>query len=362
MKHAHKLMLCLTALVLLLGCGLEQIYLETYIESKQTALSSAAGSDESPVVFMVETGQSVATIAGNLKARGLITDTELFRRYLQYKRLDAGIQAGTYTLRQTMTIPEIARTLQTAQAPEQQVTIPEGKRIEEVAELIAQQTKIPSGDVLTLAQTGWRETALIRDYPFLAEIPVSATLEGFLFPDTYRLSMEATAYDIVDRMLRNFDQQVTPEIRDGFTQRNLSLYEGITLAAIVEREAVIPSERPLIAGVFLNRVRDGWLLGADPTVQYALGYQPEQDTWWKRRISFADLEVISPYNTYRNVGLPPGPIANPGLDAIRATAYPAVTEFFFFMVECDANDGSHVFAVTEAEHIANYQRCGGAAP
>jgi UPF0755 protein len=182
-------------------------------------------------------------------------------------------------------------------------------------------------------------------------------LEGYLFPDTYRLAMNATAYDLMRRMLQNFDQQVTPEIRAGFSQGNLSLYQGLTVAAIVEREAVVPSERPLIAGVFLNRVRDGWFLGADPTVQYALGYQPEEGTWWKRRISFADLEVVSPYNTYRNIGMPPGPIANPGLEAIRATAYPTVTEYYFFMVECDKNDGSHVFVATEAEHLANYRRC-----
>jgi UPF0755 protein len=356
-KHVHKLILCCTALLLFLGCGLDQLFLETYIESKKTALQTAAGSDDTPITFTVESGQSVATIAGNLKARGLIADTELFRRYLQYKRLDAGIQAGSYILNQTMTIPEIARSLQTAHAPEQQVTLPEGRRIEEVAEFVGQQTMISSADFLALAQTGWRETSLIVDYPFLAELPAGATLEGYLFPDTYRLSMEASAYDLISRMLQNFDQQVTAEIRAGFTEQGLSLYQGLTVAAIVEREAVVPSERPLIAGVFLNRVRDRWFLGADPTVQYALGYQAEEGTWWKRRITFADLEVASPYNTYRNVGMPPGPIANPGIEAIRATAFPTVTDFFFFMVECDKNDGSHVFAVTEAEHLANYSRC-----
>ncbi len=357
MKHIPKLLLCITALLLLLGCGIEQLYLETYIQRNRAALESPAGSDDAPVTFIVGSGHSVATIAGNLKAEGLITDTELFRRYVQHKQLDAGIQAGSYTLRQTMTIPEIARAFQTAQAPEQQVTIPEGRRIEEVAELVGEQTRISSADFLAWAQTGWREAQLIIDYPFLTEIPEGATLEGYLFPDTYSLSLNATAFDLITLMLQNFDQQVTPEIREGFSARNLSLYEGLIIAAIVEREAVVPTERPLIAGVFLNRVRDGWRLGADPTVQYALGYQPEEGTWWKRGLTFADLEVDSPYNTYRIVGMPPGPIANPGLEAIRATAYPATTDYFFFLVECDLDDGSHVFAVTEDEHFANYYRC-----
>lgn len=359
MKRLIKFILCLAALIPLLGCAVEQIYLETYIDSQQTALETPAGSDDTPIVFTIEQGQSVASIAGNLKAKGLISNTELFRRYVQYKGIDAGIQAGTYTLRKTMTIPEIARELQTAQAPEEQVTIPEGKRLEEVAALVSEQTRISSGDFLTLAQTGWRETDLITNYTFLAQLPITATLEGFLFPDTYRVALNATAYDLVDRMLENFALQVTPDIEQGFAQYNLSLYEGITLASIVEREAVIAEERPIIAGVYHNRLRDGWLLSSCPTVQYALGYRPEEGAWWKPQLYYGDLEVASPYNTYRNLGLPPGPIASPGLGAIQASAQPATTDYFFFMVDCDAANGSHLFAVTEEEHLINFNHCGG---
>jgi UPF0755 protein len=210
--------------LLLLSCSLETLYLETYIESRRDALDTPYGSDDTAITFTVEPGQSVAEIAGNLKARRLISDTELFRRYVQVKRLDAGIQAGTYTLRQTMTIPEIARALQTAQAPDQVVTIPEGKRLEEMAELVAQQTDIDSTEFLMMAQTGWRETDLVQAYPVLAEIPLPHTLEGFLFPDTYRVALNATAYDLIDRMLENFARQVTPELREGFTAHGLTLY------------------------------------------------------------------------------------------------------------------------------------------
>ncbi len=347
------------ATLLLIGCSLESLYLGLYIESKTEELARPAGTDTTPIRFTVEAGESVAQIAGDLKAQGLIADNELFRRYVQYKGLDAGIQAGTYTLNKTMTIPEIAQKLQKAEVQEQQVTIPEGKRLEEVAVLVAEQTTIPADLFLQLAQTAWRQTDLLPRYGFLAQLPITATLEGLLFPDTYRLPLEATAYDLISRMLANFERQVTPEIQQQFGDHGLSLYEGLTLASIVEREAVIDAERPLIAGVFYNRLRDGWPLSSCPTVQYALGYRPDEQSWWKRQLFFGDLEVDSPYNTYRRLGLPPSPIASPGLRSIQAAANPAETAYYFFMVDCTKNDGSHIFAQTEAEHLQHFEACGG---
>ncbi|MGC9400489.1 MAG: endolytic transglycosylase MltG [Anaerolineae bacterium] len=358
MKTYRIWLLTLGVLIFALACSAETLFLRTYIESQEEALAQPAGTDETPITFVIEPGQSVETIANQLKGQGLINDAELFRRYVQYKGLDAGIQAGTYTLRQTMTIPEIARTLQAARAQEQEVVLPEGKRMEELASLIAEQTNIAPDAFLKLAQTGWRETDLTTKYDFLAGIPLTATLEGYLFPDTYRLPAEATPYDLVDRMLANFERKVTPEIREAFEAHGLTLHEGLTLASIVEREAVIPAERAIIAGVYHNRLRDGWTLSACPTVQYALGYQPEEGDWWKSELYFKDLEIDSPYNTYRNLGLPPAPIANPGLDAIQAAANPAETDYYFFMVDCNKGDGSHLFAKTEAEHMANFEACG----
>ncbi len=359
MRRWLVLWLSLAMVVISLGCELESLYLETYIESKADALRRPAGSDDTPITFTVEPGESVAEIAGSLKALGLIQDVDLFRRYVQYKGLDASIQAGTYTLRKTMTIPEIARTLQHAAAPEQQVTIPEGRRMEEVAELVARQTTIDAASFLQMAQVGWRGTELVAAHPILAQIPLTATLEGYLFPDTYRLPEEATAYDLIARMVANFERQVTPEIQAAIAAQGLTLHQGITLASIVEREAVLDEERPVIAGVYYNRLRDGWPLSACPTVQYALGYRPDEGTWWKHQLFFEDLEVDSPYNTYRHTGLPPAPIASPGLASIRAVAFPAETPYYFFMVDCTKEDGSHLFAKTEAEHLTNFQMCGG---
>lgn len=361
MRHrTFFILVSLFVTLLLLGCSLESTYLGLYIESHSEALDQPASDDTTPVTFIIEPGQSIEAIANRLQREGLITDAELFRRYVQYKGLDAGIQAGSYTLNAAMTIPEIARTLQNAAAPDIQVTIPEGKRLEEVAVLVAADAGIDPQAFLQLVQTGWAQSDLVTRFDFLAQIPVTGTLEGFLFPDTYRLPQSPTANDLVERMLENFARQVTPEIQQGFADRGLSLFEGVTLASIVEREAVLDAERPVIAGVYLNRLRDGWPLAACPTVQYALGYRPDEGTWWKRVIYFVDLEVASPYNTYRTLGLPPGPIASPGAAAIQAAAFPAETPYYFFMVDCNKNDGSHLFAETEAEHLAHFEMCGGA--
>jgi len=361
LKH-HRLWLGLLILGLSLfslSCSAEETYLQLYLDGQADALEQPAGTDDTEVTFTIAEGASVSDIATNLINANLISDAELFRRYMQYHRLDSGVQAGTYTLKQTMTIPEIANALQHASAPEQQVTLPEGKRIEELAVLINQQTAIQANDFVLLVQTGWRQTDLINKYAFLSNIPITATLEGFLFPDTYRLSMDATAYDLLDRMLANFQEKVTPEIQQGFAAQNLNLYQGITMASIVEREAVRTEERAIIAGVYYNRLRDGWYLDACPTVQYALGYRPDEGTWWKHMLLFDDLEIQSPYNTYRNLGLPQGPISNPGLAAIDAAAHPAVTEYYFFMVDCTKNDSSHFFSKNEDEHLAHFNECGG---
>jgi UPF0755 protein len=327
-----------------------------YLEAKAAELDQPAGSDDTPLTFVVRSGETAAEISTRLKQEGLISDAELFRRYVQYHGLDAGIEAGEFILRQTMTIPEIAQALQEGQRPEQVVTIREGLRLEQVATVVAEQTTISADEFLALVTSGWRDVGLAFD--FLATLPPTATLEGFLFPETYRLPENAAAVDLLSRMLETFDARVTPEMRAAAANRGLSVYGLVTLASIVEREAVLAEERPVIAGVYYNRLEGGWLLGACPTVQYALG---NADNWWPQFTSEA-TGVDSPYNTYRNLGLPPGPICNPGLASIQASANPAETDYFFFLVDCTKNNGSHLFAVTEEEHLANYQMCGGGAP
>lgn len=331
-----------------------------YLDANAAELEQPAGDDDTPVTFVVEPGETAVEIAARLRREGLISDAELFRRYVQYHGLDAGIEAGEFTLRQTMTIPEIAQALQRGQRPEQVVTIQEGLRLEQVAAAVAAQTSIPEDEFRALVTTGWRDAGF-ASYTFLTDLSPGATLEGFLFPETYRLPEDATAADLLGRMLETFDARVTPEMRAAAANRGLSVYELVTLASIVEREAVLDEERSLIAGVYYNRLEAGWFLSADPTVQYALGFRADTGEWWPV-LTLDDLEFDSPYNTYRNLGLPPGPICSPGLASIQATAYPAATDYYFFLADCTRNDGSHLFAVTQEEHLRNYGACGGEIP
>jgi UPF0755 protein len=190
----------------------------------------------------------------------------------------------------------------------------------------------------------------VPEYIFTAELPDPPSLEGYLFPDTYNLSTDMTAIDLVKVMLDNFENQVDAELQERFNENGFSLHQAVTLASIIEREAVIAEEGPVIASVFINRLALGMKLEADPTVQYAIG--SEGGGWWKPSLTLDDLNVQSPYNTYLYEGLPPGPIANPGLSALRAVAYPAETTYLYFRAMCDGS-GRHAFAVTYEEHLEN---------
>ncbi len=330
--------------------SLQEAAIAAYLSANQDKLEQPAGSDATPIEFTIEPGESLAVIASRLLQTGLISDTELFRRYLQYNRLDQSIEAGNFTLNRTMTIPQIAQALQEGRREELTVTVPEGKRIEEVAHIVsAQVPQIDADEFLALARQAspWK-----AGFPFLSDVPQGGSLEGFLFPDTYRLPLESDARELIGRMLGNFDAKVTPQMRADAQAAGRSLWDVIRLASIVEREAVVASERPLIASVYLNRLEQGWALDADPTIQYALGNSRDPGNWWPNLTRDDYQGVVLPYNTYRNPGLPPGPIANPGLGSIQAVIYPQPSEFFFFRASC-SRDGTHQFARTLEEQAAN---------
>jgi UPF0755 protein len=269
-----------------------------------------------------------------------------------------------------MTIPEIAQMLSHTLAEEIEIRITEGWRLEQVADYLAAHPEwgIDSSTFLALARrepvqgvgdTGSKTEPIGLDaYEFLSDLPPGSSLEGYLFPDTYRLPADATASDLVNTMLFTFGSRVTQDMIQAMAAQGLSLHGAVTLASIVEREARIPEERPVIASVFLNRLSQGIKLDADPTVQYALGFQVDEGQWWKRPLYLTDLEIDSAYNTYRYPGLPPGPIASPGLASIIAVAHPAQTDYLYFVVDCTAEvDGTHAFSVTYEEHQLNVARC-----
>lgn len=292
-------------------------------------------------------GETPPSIARRLEAAGVIGDAGAFVAYLHYTGLDRTIQAGSYLLSPSQAPIAIAQALQDATPKEVTFTILPGWRLEEIA------ASLPTSG-LEITPQEFLQAARIAppEFPFLREIPPGAPLEGFFFPGSYRLLREISASDLVAFLLDTFQTNLTDGIRRGFERQGLTVYQGVILASIVERETVISAEMPQIASVFLNRLASGMPLEADSTVQYALGYDQENQTWWKNPLSTRDLQTDSPYNTYRHPGMPPTPIANPGLEALQAVAFPAQTPYYYFRAACDGS-GRHNFATTFSEHLSN---------
>ncbi len=334
------------------------LYLQAYLAANADTLEEPAGSGFTPAPFTIQAGESAETIAANLVQSGLLNNAELFLNYITYHGLDARLEAGEFILDPQQTIPELAATLTEAKAQAVDLRFVEGWRLEQMADYLADNpsANIDAEQFLAIVQR--RAAFDLTPYPVLAGLPVTASLEGYLFPDTYRLPSNADAAFLVDLMLQTFERRVTPTMRQGFQAQGLTPHQAVTLAAIVEREAVVADERPIIAGVFYNRLAQGIKLQADPTVQYPLGYQPGSDSWWKSPLFLDDLALDSPYNTYVYPGLPPGPIANPSLSSLEAVAFPAETSFIFFVADCNATvPGSHYFSETYEEHLNYVQRC-----
>lgn len=324
----------------------QETLLGAYLAIRSRDLERPAGLPAATLALDIAEGESADMVIGRMSEAGIVRDPALFLAYLRYRGLDRGIQAGTYSLTGQMSIREIAEALQSAQADLLAITFPEGWRREQMAEaLAALGASITPEAFLEATQFS------LPGYSFSAQVPPGYSLEGFLFPDTYLLAQHEDAPGLVRRMLENFERKVSPELREGFARQGLRLYQAVTLASIIEREAVVTEERPRIAAVFLNRLRQGMTLDADPTVQYALGRQAD-GSWWKAPLTAADLQIESPFNTYRITGLPPGPIANPGLASLQAVAFPATTSELYFRAACDGS-GRHLFAETYEQHLQN---------
>jgi UPF0755 protein len=333
--------------------NIEDFFIGLYLQSQAEVINTPISDDPSLVPFVVEIGENAVSIANRLYEQNLISDPDVFRRFLSYNGLDATLEAGDYELRRNMTMREIAETLQKANFEEVSVTIPEGWRAEEIAELLTRENIMDGTIFLATVRQG-----VGVEHPLLAGRPAGASYEGYLFPDTYRLPINATPEDLIQRMVENMASKIPANALDLATGQGYTFYEILTVASIVEREAVVPAERPTIASVYLNRLAQGMYLQADPTVQYAMGYQTDSGVWWKTPVLLEEYaQVNSPYNTYLNPGLPPGPIANPGASSINATLQPETTDYLFFM-GC-GGEGAHLFAANFETHEANVAACGG---
>jgi UPF0755 protein len=284
-----------------------------------------------PVRITVPNGASFRAAADSLAHAGVISWPTLFRLYARLQGRDRRIQAGTYLLRRDLSWNDALGALHDGKGLISKVTIPEGYSLAQILPLLQRALHVPAESL----------DAAVRDSALRARLHVpTPTLEGYLFPDTYLLPPGTSARRAVGEMVRRFEQEWTAQDEAQLATLGLTRHQVMTMASIVEKEAKVPAERPVIAGVYYNRLHLGMPLQADPTVQYALGKHVD-------RLLYKDLDVPSPYNTYQNAGLPPGPIASPGGPSIEAALRPASVPYLYFVA---APDGHHEFRSTLEEH------------
>ena len=325
------------------------------------------------IVMTIGADQSEADVAKALKDADLISHTWYFENKMRFDNRE--LRPGTYNLQVGMSTNQILDTItiaaveeeadasaDTAAGPERpafDVTFIEGQRLEQNA-VVLEQAGMPgaAAEYTELAKDVevWRDS-----YPFLADVPVGGTLEGFLFPSTYTVPGNATAASVIDYQLATFEQNLTPEILAGFEAQDLSVFEAVTVASIVEREAAVAIERPTIAEVYLNRLSQNSTLNADPSQQYGIG---TAENWWPEMTGDQlEQSKTTPYDTYNKEGLPPGPIANPGSASLQAVSKPTSEGYMFFITKGD-DSGEHRFTFTLEEHEAatceehpEYEQC-----
>lgn len=298
------------------------------------------------VTFSIAEEESVDSVASRLQEADLIRSGSYFKLRMRLTNADAKLKAGRFSLRKGMTVNQIIEELTTSEAVGVvNIRFQEGWRSEEYAARLVELGLIgaPEEFLEALQQDTW-------NYDFLSSRPGGVGLEGYIFPDTYEFRADATPEDIVATLLDTFEMRVPAEERSKAAGLGFNFHQVMTIASIIEREAVVPEERPIIASVYYNRLRENMPLQADPTVQYAIG---EQGNWWPP-VTPDDLNVESAYNTYRTPSLPPAPICNPSLASIEAALNPAETEYFYFVVKGDGS-GAHVFANTYYEHLKNIE-------
>lgn len=307
----------------------------SYILYKINAPFSSEDQEEK---FIIEKGETVKEIGYKLEGQNLISSSFYFETYIYHKKLGDKMQAGIYSLSPSMSPKEIADWFVQGRGNQIKVTFPEGWRIEQIARRLDEVGVVKEDDFLQTLKT--IDKLEIKEYDFLNTIPKDQGLEGFLFPDTYIFYKESESEDLIDRMLANFDIKLEDSLREEIDKQGRTIFEIITLASIVEREAKNTDEMPKIASVYWNRLSVNMKLDADPTIQYVKG------SWDK--LDVEDYKsVLSLYNTYLNKGLPPGPICNPGLGAIEAAIYPEDTGYFYFF---HTEDGKTFFSENKEKH------------
>lgn len=314
-----------------------------------TLFRPVAVSDTAAQSFVVTQGDTADVIGQRLRDAGLIRSAAAFSWYVRLQGVATSIQAGNYELTRSMSVGAIVRTVTTGDNADKErtITILEGWTLEDVGAYLEQEGLFSKTEWLTVASVTDSRTILPdRTFERLRDKPSAATLEGYLFPDTYRVFRDAKPADVIGKMLENFEKKITDDVMQRATGQGRTLYSILTMASILEREVRTDTDKKLASDVFWKRLDANIALQSDATVNYVT----KKGT---TRPSFEDIAIESPYNTYRQPGLPPGPIGNPGLASIMAAIEPEPNDFYYFLT---ADDGTTIFAKTFEEHIANRQK------
>ena len=287
-------------------------------------------------IIQVKPGMAARDIGELLYKEGIIKNVFLFQVVSKVQGMQNSLQAGEYIINNNMTMQQIITMLGKGETTYQLITIPEGYTVEQVATSLQTKNIGSAATFKKIAQD-------FVPYAYMATQNANTVYktEGYLFPDTYRIGKGATEEQILSMMTTQFDKQFDDSLRARTAELGLSIQEAVILASLVEKEAQLSEDRPIIAGVFLNRLKLDMPLQSCATIQYILGYP-------KAELTVRDTEIPSPYNTYLHPGLPPGPIANPGMAALQAVLYPKKTEYLYFVAD---KEGAHHFSKTYEEHL-----------
>jgi len=322
-KKIFIFLIFLTAIFLLFGFFWQGIYLPKEKNGKEY------------LIFRINRGEGVKEIAQNLEKEKLIKGSWFFVVYNFFTCNTPKLQAGTYLLSPSMNIPEIVEKFVRGDVVKEKITILEGWTIEDIADYLEEKGIVSKEDFLKATKKDFS-----NEFEFLKEKPKDASLEGYLFPDTYEVKLEESSEEIIKKMLKNFDSKLTPNLREEIKRQNKTIFEILILASLLEKEVKTKEDKELVAGILWKRLENKMPLQVDATITYITGKKTT-------KISIEETQIDNPYNTYKYLGLPPGPICNPGLESILAAIYPKESDYWYYL---STPDGKTIFSKTLQEH------------
>ncbi len=346
MKKFLKYLIIILIIVFIVGVSV-------YYDSIETPAENGEADD---VSFVVSQGEGVKKIGRNLVAKKLIKSQFYFEVYVWQKKLEKKFQAGKYELSTAMNIKDVVRILTSGEVvfDETNITIIEGWSLRDIGHYLEGKGMFQSEELMELSgfpminydvnKTFPEPKDYSEDFTFLKDKPKNYGLEGYLFPDTYKIYKDATMEEIILKMLGNFNRKLTPKMREDIEKQGKTIYEIVTLASVIQKEVRSEADMKIVSGIFNNRMQNGQPLQSCASLAYILGVN-------KPVYSIEDTKIDSSYNTYQKYGLPPGPISNPGLKAIEAAIYPADTDYNYFLSKKE--NGETVFSKTLGEHNLN---------